>query len=84
MIIIIFHNKLPGTKSPKGQLKLKNAEDPLDFSPVSVFFQSISPQSSITTFLLVFPDLEPKPSIWEKENCESKGNKSHQEEVLPF
>ena len=76
MIIIIFHNKLPGTKSPNGQLKLKNA--------VCVFFQSISPQSSITTFLLVFPDLEPKPSIWEKENCESKGNKSHQEEVLPF
>ena len=26
-------------------------------------FQSISPQSSITTFLLVFPDLEPKLSI---------------------
>ena len=82
MIIIIFRNKLPGTKSPKGQLKMKNAEGELFF--VRVFLQSISPQSSITTFLLVFPDLEPKPSIWEKENCESKGNKSHQEEVLPF
>ena len=32
MIIIIFRNKLPGTKSPKGQLKMKNAEGELFFS----------------------------------------------------
>ena len=36
----------------------------------SASFQSISPQSSITTFLLVFPDLEPRPSIWDKRDDE--------------
>ena len=71
-ICIVSVKRLPGTESPEGEVKLKNAE--CSFLQEKIFSQSISPQSSITTFLLVFPEREPKPSICDQDQGWARSN----------
>ena len=92
-----FNNKLPGTERPEGQFKTMHdsqfqahtfwcVKHPWTVRGTlkKLLFQSISPQSSITTFLLVFPDLEPKLSIWGRSKMRNFWTLMKQKKLFTF